>query len=188
MSAAPLPGPLPDLTYGGTSGYSGSTTSKKRALKNDSSGTTGKVQQIVLGWLGQKHTWGMTVAELRDVMSVQHHGSISGALSNMHRSGRISRLTQERGECKIYVLPQYVVNRPTDKPSQHTPWKKIAAAQTTAIKKVWDALASYTPEQRAASTRDWDYDDGWDACQAAVEAVLNDLDETLAELEKKHEV
>lgn len=41
------------------------------------------------------------------------HGGISGALSNLHRTGTIARLTARRGRHSIYVLPEHIGGRPT---------------------------------------------------------------------------
>jgi hypothetical protein len=56
---------------------------------------------------------GITVAELRDTNL--HHGRISGALSVLHKEGRLARLAESRDKCRIYVLPQFVNDRRTEK-------------------------------------------------------------------------
>lgn len=43
-----------------------------------------------------------------------HHGAASGALSVLHKTGHIARLAETRTRCKVYVLPQYVLDRPTE--------------------------------------------------------------------------
>jgi hypothetical protein len=35
-------------------------------------------------------------------------------LSDLHKAGRIARLTEERNRCKVYVLPEYVNGRETE--------------------------------------------------------------------------
>lgn len=55
----------------------------------------------------------MTVKELRATLEV-HHGSASGALSNLHKSGDIARLAQMRDRNKVYVLGRYVAGRETE--------------------------------------------------------------------------
>ena len=43
-----------------------------------------------------------------------HHGRVSGALSVLHKVGKLARLTETRDKCKVYVLPEYVNGRPTE--------------------------------------------------------------------------
>lgn len=42
-----------------------------------------------------------------------HHGSASAALSNLHKSGTIVRLSLKRNGQSVYVLPKYAKNRAT---------------------------------------------------------------------------
>ena len=57
---------------------------------------------------------GIIVTEVRSKME-NHHGSVSGALSNLHKSGKLARLAEKRDRCKIYVLPEFVDGRETEK-------------------------------------------------------------------------
>lgn len=41
-----------------------------------------------------------------------HHGAASGALSNLHKEGKVARLKDQRGGSAIYVLPHAVNERP----------------------------------------------------------------------------
>lgn len=59
-------------------------------------------------------TVGVTVAEIRRSLKI-HHGTASSVLSNLHKDGVIMRLSQKRGAYKIYVLPQYVADRKTER-------------------------------------------------------------------------
>ena len=43
-----------------------------------------------------------------------HHGTISGAVSNLHKKGLIARLAEKRGKNKIYVMPHNVDGRETE--------------------------------------------------------------------------
>lgn len=115
-----------DLTYNGTSGWSGSDTSKQRALTEDANGKTAHVQQSVLHAVAAAGISGVTVAELRDLFTGNHHGSISSALTNLHRSGRIMRLSDTRNRCKIYVLPEFLNHREFEAPKQSIDWKSRA--------------------------------------------------------------
>lgn len=110
----------PDLPYAGTSGHSGGATSRERAQREDSDGTTGHRQQVVLRQLAASHhnilgvggTNGITWKELSQVTG-WHHGQASGVLSNLHKVGKIARLTIRRDRCFVYVLPEFVGERET---------------------------------------------------------------------------
>lgn len=103
-------GDLPFLPYKGSSGHSGSDTSKERAQRRDSNGQTAGLQGRVLTLLAFHRFDGITVKELRE-RTTEHHGSCSGALSNLHKAGAIRRLKDRRDRCKIYVLPPFVGSR-----------------------------------------------------------------------------
>jgi hypothetical protein len=103
---------VPSLPYAGTEGYAGSDTSRLRAQNDAVSGVASKRQRYVLIMAARAGEKGITVAELRDVNL--HHGRVSGALSVLHRTGRLMRLTEIRDKCKVYVLPQYVGDRATE--------------------------------------------------------------------------
>jgi DNA-binding MarR family transcriptional regulator len=97
----------PIKPYAGTSGWSGSSTSRERAERQDKDGTTSKRQRAVLDALNTFGEHGATWTELGSLLDL-HHGSISGVLSNLHREGLLCRLKTRRGRCQIYVLPQFV--------------------------------------------------------------------------------
>lgn len=104
---------LPLLPYAGTSGWSGSQASKDRAGREDSDGTTSSRQGQVLSELSSAGSHGATWKEIATALG-WHHGQASGALSILHKEGRISRLARERRlRCSVYVLPSYVRDRPT---------------------------------------------------------------------------
>jgi len=100
------------LPYAGTEGYAGSETSRQRALDDVVSGTASKRQRYILILATRAKEKGITVAELRDASL--HHGRVSGALSVLHKVGKLARLTETRGRCKVYVLPEFVNGRPTE--------------------------------------------------------------------------
>lgn len=56
---------------------------------------------------------GLTWREAADIVG-EHHGVVSGALSEMHRRGEIVRLTKTRMRCKVYVVPSEVYGRSTE--------------------------------------------------------------------------
>lgn len=101
------------LPYNGTSGWSGSDTSEARAIDADASGTTGRRQEEVVKHLRDSGSRGLTWVELQQVMPL-HHGTLSGALSVLHKEGVVARLSESRGRCKVYVLPEFVGDRKTE--------------------------------------------------------------------------
>lgn len=101
---------VPVLPYAGTSGHSGTDTSKERAKRQDTSGATALMQRKILELLQKQKDYGVTWDEAGHYFNL-HHGTVSGALSVLHKRGYISRLKQRRNRCKIYVLPNYVQGR-----------------------------------------------------------------------------
>ena len=104
---------LPELPYAGTSGWSRSDTSAQRAIEADAKGVTGERQRRVLWFLAGCRTRGATWKELSEATG-WHHGTASGALSVLHKTNRIARLTETRNRCKVYVLPDWVSGRATE--------------------------------------------------------------------------
>jgi hypothetical protein len=92
----------PELPYNGTSGHSGTETSKERALNADWSGKTAQRQVQALNLLSQREMMGLTWKELSEITGL-HHGTASGVLSVLHKTGRIARLKESRNGCKVYV-------------------------------------------------------------------------------------
>jgi hypothetical protein len=103
----------PLLPYNGTSGWSGTDTSEQRAKKSDKSGATTRVQEFIYMHLLVRKERGTTWKEIADI-STLHHGKVSGALSVLHKEGKISRLLEKRNRCRVYVLNEYVSGRETD--------------------------------------------------------------------------
>ena len=104
---------IPELPYNGTSGWSGSDTSRDRALTEDSDGTTSKRQQRVLDYCEAAGAYGVTASELRAQFG-WHHGQASGALSVLHKAGHLNRLKSpqtKRNRQAVYVLPEHVKGR-----------------------------------------------------------------------------
>jgi len=104
---------LPLLTYAGTSGWSGTDTSKDRAFDSDSTGRTKKSQEYALRIINNVVSVGITWKELSEITG-WHHGLSSGVLSILHKEGMISRLLEKRGKCRIYIANNYVDGRETD--------------------------------------------------------------------------
>lgn len=99
--------------YNGTSGWSGSDTSRERAEQADADGTTSERQTRVLALLHGAGEEGLTWRELSQ-LSGWHHGSASGVLSVLHKVGLICRLSQRRNKMKVYVDPEFVAGRETE--------------------------------------------------------------------------
>lgn len=110
MMQEELFGDPPYLPYAGTSGWSGSDTSRERAITADASGETKYRQQAALFYVFREGADGITWKELGDIMG-WHHGTASGALSVLHKEGAIARLSERRDRCKVYVHPDFVEGR-----------------------------------------------------------------------------
>lgn len=101
------------LPYAGTSGWSGTDTSRERAITADTNGDTAEIQAFVYRYLLWNRETGATWKEIAE-SSGWHHGTVSGALSVLHKTGKIARLLDKRARCRIYVLPTYIGDRETD--------------------------------------------------------------------------
>lgn len=104
---------IPVLPYAGTSGWSGSDTSRARAIDADRDGTTTDRQMRTIRLLSDSGVAGLTWREMSDI-SGEHHGQVSGALSVLHKEGKIARLSESRLRCKVYVLLENVNGRETE--------------------------------------------------------------------------
>lgn len=101
----------PSLPYAGTAGFVDVDTSRESAYREVTEGITAKSQKYVLILLSQVGTRGYTVAELREKSGALHHGRVSGALTSLHKAGRIVALRERRNGCGVYVLPSHVAGR-----------------------------------------------------------------------------
>ena len=93
---------VPYRPYKGTAGWSGTDTSKARAVDNITSGREENNQQKALHLLKHMGKLGLTWKELAQETG-WHHGTASGVLSVLHLSGAIVRTYTTRNRCKIYV-------------------------------------------------------------------------------------
>jgi hypothetical protein len=107
------------LPYAGTSGWSGTETSRQRAEHEDTTGITGARQRETLTLVQQGGYNGMTVRELRSVTG-WHHGQASSVLTLLHKAGAIARLSATRDRCKVYVHPDSVLGRETEAVASRT--------------------------------------------------------------------
>lgn len=108
---------FPILPYNGSSGHSGSSSSKERADYLDKSGKTRKYQFRIMDYLREQADQGATWKEVSELLDV-HHGTASGALSILHKAGLLERLKETRGKSKIYVLPEFIMFRETEPPKK----------------------------------------------------------------------
>lgn len=104
---------MSDYPYAGTSGWSGTETSRERVEYEDAAGISGKRRQQVLTMMLTVGPKGVTWKEVSERLGL-HHGQASGALSVLHKLGYLVRLKETRQRCKVYVLPQDVLDRPTE--------------------------------------------------------------------------
>lgn len=109
--------PLPVLPYGGSSGWSGSETSKDRAEQMDKTGSTKSNQSKTLDLLNNAGRSGLTWHEL-SMLTDWHHGTASGCLSVLHKTNQVARLTIRRGRSSVYVSTHHIYDRETE---QHKP-------------------------------------------------------------------
>jgi hypothetical protein len=121
---------IPELPYNGTSGWSGSEASRQRATQADSGGLTARRQSDTLNLIERAEAAGITWQELAFHYG-WHHGQASGALSNLHKGGHIERLEEMRNKCHVYVLPEWVMFRPTQSFGRKHPHEVIKIDHTT---------------------------------------------------------
>jgi hypothetical protein len=108
------------LPFAGTSGWSGTATSRERATENDRTGKTKQVQQDTLNALQEAGAMGLTWGELAGRYD-WHHGAASASLSALHKHGLIARLSEQRGRCKVYVAHEFINDRPTEQYGRKKP-------------------------------------------------------------------
>lgn len=107
----------PFVPYAGTAGWSGTDTSENRAMINLRTGKEYNNQQIALYLIKKASISGLTWKELSNETNM-HHGTASGVLSVLHKSGAILRGTRVREGCKIYLDISF-----TDR-VKHEPYKE----------------------------------------------------------------
>jgi len=113
VSGNPSPGLIPELPYAGSSGWSGSETSRVRAEELDRSGGSKNRQNMVIRFLRDRAATGATWKELGEEFG-WHHGNSSSVLSILHKTYHIDRLEESRLRCKVYVTPEWVNSRVTE--------------------------------------------------------------------------
>lgn len=133
------------LPFKGTSGWAGSKASQDRQMMLDETGKTGERQALVLAELQDAGVHGATWRDIALALEL-HHGQASATLSVLHREGIIARLEERRNKCSIYVMPEFVADRPTA-----SAMKTQASINANAIKAV-RALHSETEYSEITNT------------------------------------
>jgi len=142
-----LPYPEPDGTM--TAGWSGSDSSRDRAVGEARSGRAQRRANEVWNLVRLAGLDGITWKEVSATLNI-HHGASTGALSGLHNKGRIARLKERRGGSAIYVLPHAVNDRPT------APYGRRKAGTGEV------GTGSQTDSEKALNVRVSDaFDDGW---------------------------
>lgn len=137
---------LPETPYGGTSGWSGSETSRERAEKADADGTTSQRQSQTLDIVSSCGSRGITWREL-SARQGWHHGTASGVLSVLHKTGHLARLTQRRDRCQIYVLPVHVDGRETAPFRPNSASRALTDRETRIVERVEGHVACLAPAE-----------------------------------------
>lgn len=89
------------FTYNGTTGFVNQPASRDRAQREATDGTARERINMILAHLATTPD-GMTWKQLGDLLGY-HHGQISGALSNLHKTGAVFMLRNKRNNCHPYV-------------------------------------------------------------------------------------
>jgi hypothetical protein len=106
--------------YAGTSGWTSTQTSKKRAQRADRTGLTVERHLETVALLRAAGRYGRTHGEIEDQMGrvvEWHHGAVSGALTRGRRTGDIVMLVETRGKvdgraAHVHVHKDYLSDRP----------------------------------------------------------------------------
>ena len=95
----------PSLTYEGTTGFvKGSDTSQARAYKEVK--RAGRVQGAVLQHIHEAEALGATSPEVEDLTGWKHQ-SVSAAIRNLERDGRLVKTVFIRAGCHAYVTKRW---------------------------------------------------------------------------------
>lgn len=96
------------LTYNGTTGAVHQPASQERAQKEAKTGIAKERARLILQLLEHQPN-GMTWKQLGAMLNL-HHGQISGALSNLHKSGHVFMLQTQRDRCHPYCHANWRIN------------------------------------------------------------------------------
>lgn len=153
----------PETPYAGTSGWSGTDTSEARVRRDDNDGTTALTQQQAFEYACNRVYAGVTVGELAKFAQV-HHGKASAALSVLHKTGYLARLSETRGGAKVYVDPAFTDDRETEKHGRPNRAAEVLQEKLDRIRREAHRWLAYDHEGAACR-------------HCAAEAVLAMLDE-----------
>lgn len=111
----------PVTPYNGTGGHVNHPASRDRAIHDVVIGKLAERQQSILRELFSAALRGMTWRELSARLG-QHHGNISGALSNLHKAGKVFMLNEKRDGSHVYIHARhrdaFAENFRIDEPTQ----------------------------------------------------------------------
>jgi hypothetical protein len=88
-----------------TTGHVARPASTERAEREASDGTAADRSILILALLNV-YPDGLTWGQVADRLGL-HHGQASGALSNLHKTGRVFMLREKRGKSHPYVHDKY---------------------------------------------------------------------------------
>lgn len=135
--------------YWGTAGWQDaaqSSPSRERAIREASDGTLSKRLNAVLSLAVGAGTVGITFKDVDTVLGT-HHGQSSGALSNLHKQGKLFRLTEyRRDRCAVYIHPSHAERFQTSEystvPAETSMerLKRQAKAQEITIRELMDEI------------------------------------------------
>lgn len=106
------------------------------------------ITQDVLALVKASGAQGITVAEMRDAVPANHHGTLSGILSMQHKYGVIDRLAEKRAGCKIYVFPEFTQGRATEQQGRDG---ALSPEQIDLFNRLQDALTYWSQVDSAGS-------------------------------------
>lgn len=136
-----------ELPYGKSnpsSGFAkGVDTSEDAVRAQDADGRTKTQQFKALALLSDRGRRGATWQEVAAHYG-WGHGPTSRTLSVLHKTDRIARLSEKRGRSKVYVLPEHVDNRETEKQGRNR--KSVTPGKIQNIIQDWGI---YCPDELA---------------------------------------
>lgn len=150
--------------YSGTGGYVDRPASRERAFAEVADGTLGARQHQILSALRDLGAQGGTWREIAEYLAKQdvvlHHGEVSGALSNLHKAGKVFHLREQRNRCHPYVHAEF---RTWHSPDQR--YDEPAKTRATQRKELLEHLLGAC---RAMLSDEF----GWDKYQEVIDIVV----------------
>ena len=143
-----------------------SDTSRARAQREDTNGTTRTRRTELLTLLRVAGPRGATWADL-SAITLYHHGQISGALSKLHENGDVFQLRETRNGCHPYVHAEYRADYP-DNEVNDEPVKTRAGRRADLLEAVAAAAHELCVTQSSNAAAKWN----------ALRAALAELKET----------